>query len=65
MWSDQLEPTECPVCHTKYEAFELANEKGVDFEGAFFLAKSSYTCKNCGAKLNVEIDWQWRLVQEK
>lgn len=65
MWVTNTEKAECPVCHTEYDAFELANDKGVDFEGAFFLAKATFNCIKCKTKLNVEIDWSWRLIEEK
>jgi rubredoxin len=65
MWATNTENAKCPVCGTEYDPQELANDKGVDFEGAFFLAKAEFYCTKCKTKLNVEIDWSWRLVPEK
>jgi len=60
-WYSELENGKCPNCGHEYEPLKMAN-KGLDFEGAIFLAKSYMNCEECGTKLMVEVDFNWRFV---
>jgi hypothetical protein len=65
-WVDSVDDSKCPECGVEYSSLELANDRNLDFEGAFFLANpGSFYCNNCGKKLTVEIEWTWRIVEVK